>query len=93
MSDREHQIRRAREVLSDAGWVFDAFVNTQMAKVLTSKPDERDQREEAYRRASVAAELKAGLMSEIESYEADLRLQERRDQQKEARDGRSNRTV
>jgi hypothetical protein len=98
-ADREQQVRRAREVLSDAGWLFDDFVNAEMRKVLVSKPDERDAREEAYRRARVATEMKAGLESLIENHEADsaleakrlARLQERRDQQKESRDGRHNR--
>jgi hypothetical protein len=94
--DREQQVRRAREVLSEAGWLFDDFVNAEMRKVLVSAPDERDGREEAYRRARVATEMKAGLESLIETYEADSalaakrleRLQERRDQQKEGRNGR-----
>jgi len=85
---REQQIRRAREVLSDAGWLFDDFVNAEMRKVLVSQPEDRDQREEAYRRARVATEMKAGLESLIETYEADARLKERRDQQKEGRHGR-----
>ena len=85
---REQQIRRAREVLSDAGWLFDDFVNAEMRKVLVSQPDERDAREEAWRRARVATEMKAGLESLIETYEADLRLQERRDNHKEGRHGR-----
>jgi hypothetical protein len=75
---REQQIRRAREVLSDAGWLFDDFVNNEMRKVLVSQPEERDQREESYRRARVATEMKAGLESIIENYEADMRLKERR---------------
>jgi hypothetical protein len=81
-TSREQQIRRAREVLSDAGWLFDDFVNNEMRKVLMSKPEERDQREEAWRRARVATEMKAGLESLIETYEADARLKERREQQK-----------
>jgi hypothetical protein len=76
---REQQVRRAREVLSDAGWLFDDFVNNEMRKVLVSQPEERDQREEAYRRARVATEMKAGLESLIETYEADMRLKERRE--------------
>jgi hypothetical protein len=78
--DREQQIRRAREVLSDAGWLFDDFVNAEMRKVLLSQPEEREQREEAWRRARVATEMKAGLESLIETYEADARLKERREQ-------------
>jgi hypothetical protein len=66
--------RHAREVLSDAGWLFDHFVNAEMRKVLMSQPEERDQREEAYRRARVATEMKAGLESLIETYEADSAL-------------------
>jgi hypothetical protein len=76
--DREQQIRRVREVLSDAGWLFDDFVNNEMRRVLVSQPEERDQREEAWRRARVATEMKAGLESLIETYEADMRLKERR---------------
>ena len=89
-------MRRAREVLSDAGWLFDDFVNAEMRKVLLSMPDERDAREEAWRRARVATEMKAGLESLIEAYEADAalaakrveRLQKRREQHKEGRHGR-----
>ncbi len=82
---REQRIRRAREVLSDAGWLFDDFVNNEMRKVLLSQPEERDQREEAWRRARVATEMKAGLEGLIETYEADARLKERRDQQRARR--------
>jgi hypothetical protein len=76
--DREQQIRRAREILSDDGWLFDDFVNAEMRKVLVSQPEDRDAREESYRRARVATEMKAGLESLIENYEADMRLKERR---------------
>jgi hypothetical protein len=84
----EQQLRRAREVLSDAGWLFDDFVNAEMRKVLFSRPDESAAREEAYRRARVATEMKAGLESLIEACEADRRLLERREQQQEKRDGK-----
>lgn len=82
---REQQIRRAREVLSDAGWLFDDFVNNEMRKVLVSQPGEHEQREEAWRRARVATEMKASLESLVESYEADARLKERRDQHNDRR--------
>jgi hypothetical protein len=94
MSDsiREQQIRRAREVLSEAGWLFDDFVNSEMRKVLMSRPDERELREEAWRRARVATEMKAGLEALIEAHEADerlhRRLQEQREKQQETRHGR-----
>jgi hypothetical protein len=50
------------------------FVNNEMRNVLVSQPEERDQREEAYRRARVATELKVGPESLIETYEADSAL-------------------
>jgi hypothetical protein len=84
----EQQLRRAREVLAEAGWLFDDFVNAEMRRVLMSRPDERELREEAWRRARVATEMKAGLEALIEAHEADRRLQERREQRKESRDGR-----
>ena len=87
-ASREREVRRAREVLSEAGWLFDDFVNAEMHKILVSRADEGAVREEAWRRARVATEMKAGLECLIEAYEADMRLQERREQQKEKRDGR-----
>jgi hypothetical protein len=51
------------------------FVNNEMRNVLVSQPEERDQREEAYRRARVATELKVGPESLIETYEAGLKEQ------------------
>jgi len=87
-TEHEQQVQRAREVLSDAGWLFDDFVNAEMRKVLMSRPDEREAREEAYRRARVATEMKAGLEAVVEAYEADKRLQERREQLKENRHGK-----
>ena len=88
MSDREQQVRRAREMLSEAGWLFDDFVNAEMHKILVSRADEGAVREEAWRRARVATEMKAGLEFLIEAYEADMRLQQRREQTKEKHDGR-----
>jgi len=80
---RAQLIRRAREVLSEVGWLFDDFVNVEMRKVLVSQPEERELREEAWRRARVATEMKAGLESLIETYEADLMLQKRRSRPEE----------
>jgi hypothetical protein len=86
--DREQRMRRARELLAGAGWLFDDFVNAEMRKLLLSHADAREAREEAFRRARVAAELKAGLEALLEAYEADRRLKERRPQRKESRDAR-----
>ncbi len=88
--DKEQRYRRAREVLSEAGWLFDDFVNAEMRRVLTSDPDDMTTREVAYTRARVATEVKAGLAALIDEYEADLQLKERRDQLKETLYGRRN---
>ncbi|WP_422001742.1 hypothetical protein [Reyranella sp.] len=86
--DREQKYRRAREVLAEAGWLFDDFVNGEMRRVLTSDPDDMTTREVAYTRARVATELKAGLAGMIEEFEADAQLKERRDLIKESLYGR-----
>ncbi len=62
MSDeREQKYRRARELLAEAGWLFDDFVNGEMRRVLTSDPDDMTTREIAYNRARVATEIKTSL--------------------------------
>jgi len=86
----EQKYRRARQVLADAGWLFDDFVNKEMRRVLTSDPDDMTTREIAYNRASVATEVKAALTSLVDEYEADIQLKERREQLKESLYGRRN---
>ena len=76
---RDHKVQRARELLADAGWLFDDFVNAEMRRVLTSDPDDMTTREIAYNRARVATELKAGLAALVEEHEAGARRKERRD--------------
>ena len=88
--EREQKYRRAREVLADAGWLFDDFVNAEMRRVLTSDPDDMTTRELAYNRARVATEVKASLASLVDEYEADQQLKERRDHLKESLYGRRN---
>ncbi len=88
--EREQKYRRARELLADAGWLFDDFVNNEMRRVLASDPDDMTTREIAYNRARVATEVKAGLASLVEEYEADVQLKERREQLKESLYGRRN---
>lgn len=85
---REQKYRRARELLAEAGWLFDEFVNGEMRRVLTSDPDDMTTRELAYNRARVATELKTGLAGLVEEYEAEVQLRERRDQLKESLYGR-----
>lgn len=86
MSDSvtEDQVRRAREVLNGAGWLFDEVVNSEMAKVLASDVSDREGREAAYMLATTAARLKLRLQGVVETYEYQLKLAE----QKEARNGR-----
>jgi SH3-like domain-containing protein len=86
--ERDQKYRRAREVLAEAGWLFDDFVNNEMRRVLTSDPDDMTMREIAYNRARVATEVKTGLASLIDEYEADAQLQERREHLKESLYGR-----
>jgi hypothetical protein len=85
---RDHKVQRARELLADAGWLFDDFVNAEMRRVLTSDPDDMTTREIAYNRARIATELKAGLATLVQEHEADARRKERRDSVREAIHGR-----
>ncbi len=85
---RDRRAQRARELLADAGWLFDDFVNIEMRRVLTSDPDDMTTREIAYNRARIATELKAGLAALVEKHEADARRKERRDSLREAIHGR-----
>jgi hypothetical protein len=90
MSDEESKLRdyrRAKEVLAGAGWVFDDYVNKQMALVLKTNPDDVEGRERLVRSARVAAQLKTGLMLEVQEYEDTQTLQERREQRMEKTNG------
>lgn len=91
MSDelsREEQIRRAREVLDGAGWLFDDFVNNEMRKVLVSAPEDRDGREAAYLRARVATEMKTGLQALVDEAKDDQVAQQYREQMTEKLKGK-----
>lgn len=69
--DREAQVRRAREVLDGAGWLFDEFVNAETRRMVMSNPGDHAIREEAYRRARVAMEMKASLEAVLVNAHAD----------------------
>jgi SH3-like domain-containing protein len=92
-TDEELQrFRRTREVLEEAGWVFDEFINNETRYWLTSNPDDVKGREAAYMRARVATELKVELMREVEQFENDRKIAERREQQMTGgRNGRADR--
>jgi PAS domain-containing protein len=85
--------RRAREVLHDAGWVFDEYVNNTMAQILKTGADDVEGRERLVRAARVAAQIKLSLMNEVEQYEAQVKIDERREQMKEGRNGRRDQHV
>ena len=84
----EAKLRRAREVITGAGWLFDQYVNQNMAIVLASSPGERDKREDAYLRAHIAAAMKIEMESLIEDAAATARLADEKRKQQEKRDGR-----
>jgi hypothetical protein len=75
-----HKYRRAREVLSEASWVVDEFVNVEMRNILTSEPADTAGREIAYTRARVATEMLASLNATVDSYEFEEKRQKARAQ-------------
>lgn len=86
--------RRAKEVLNDAGWVFDEFVNQQMSELLmTTKPEDAPRRERLWQRARVATEIKANLMNEVEQFEASRKIADLKEQAKERQNGRRDQHV
>ncbi len=76
--DRAADVRRAREVLNGAGWVFDKFVNDEMAKILKSARNAQE-RENNFMRARVATELKGALLAVVEAWDFETKQAERRE--------------
>jgi hypothetical protein len=67
---------RARELLEGASWLFDEYISEQARDWLgSSAPDVREIR---HARATVAAELKAHLLSIVDRQLAEERQNERR---------------
>jgi hypothetical protein len=81
--DRDTAYRKARETLENIGWVFDAFIKSEMTAILKSDPNDTNAREEAYRRARVATELKTALLKPVDEYEDEMIVQKH----KEAKNG------
>jgi hypothetical protein len=77
-ADPEQRYLRAREVLRDAGWCFDEFIAVETRMWLASSPADAAAREEHYTRARVATELKMLLMGEVDEYEGNKLIKERR---------------
>lgn len=77
--DRDTAYRKAKETLANIGWVFDAYIAAEMRSILESNPNDQNAREEAYRRARVASELKAGLMKPVDEYEDEMTVQKHKE--------------
>jgi hypothetical protein len=75
--DRAADVRRAREVLNGAGWVFDKYRGERMAVMLSeASPEER---EAAYVRARIVTEIQAELQSVVDSWDYDTKVAARRE--------------
>lgn len=75
--DRAAEVRRAREVLNGAGWVFDKYRGAQMAVMLSEEP--MDVREGAYLRARIVTKVQAELLAVVESWDFETKQAERRE--------------
>lgn len=89
--DRESQYRRAKEVLSGAGWVFDQYRAAQMVVLLSDQPLE--EREQAHHRARASMEMQGALQSIVEGYEYELKQAEKKQKEQERRNARVRRAV
>jgi hypothetical protein len=72
MSDADENRQRylrAKELLDGLDWLFDGFIAAEMKKIYDSNIHDPKTREEAYRRAKVAGELKGCLMQRVDDYE------------------------
>lgn len=85
--------RRAREVLNDAGWVFDEYVNNTMAQVLKTSAEDVEGRERLVRAARVAAQIKLSLMDEVSQFEDSKKMADLKEQAKERQDARREQRV
>lgn len=81
--DRDTTYRKAKETLENIGWVFDAFIAAEVRSILESNPNDEHAREEAYRRARVAGEMKTALLKPVTEYEDEMIVQKH----KEAKNG------
>lgn len=78
MEELKARARRAAEVLSDAGWVFDEFIKAETAALLQTDENGEEQRERHYRLIRAAAEVKARLIILAQSYNVEVTLADRR---------------
>lgn len=72
MSDHEARrmkYLRVKELWGNVGWVFDDFIRAEMAKLFATDIEDQKGREDHYRRAKVAMELKGAMTSQLQEYE------------------------
>ena len=79
--DPAADVRRAREVLNGAGWVFDKYRGAQMAEMLSDR--KQDERERAYLKARIVTEIQAELQAVVDGWDHDRKVEARREQAKE----------
>ncbi len=84
--DRDTAYRKAKETLTNIGWVFDAYIAAEVKAILDSNPNDTNAREEAYRRARVAGEMKTKLLAPVEEYETELAVQKHKEAKNAARE-------
>jgi hypothetical protein len=81
MSEREQEVRRAREVLNGAGWVFDKYRGAQMAVMLSGAA--QAEREAAYLRARIVTDIQTELQSVVGEWDYETAVAQRREKSKE----------
>lgn len=70
---------RVKELWSGVGWVFEDFIRVEMAKLFATDTDDEKARENHYRRAKVAMELKGAMTSQLEEYENEQLVREHKE--------------
>jgi len=87
--EKRQRYLRAKELLDGLDWLFDAFIKIEMNTILTSNLHDPKTREESYRRAKVATELRGVLLTRVAEYENEQTVIKH----KEAASGRRNQPI
>lgn len=74
--------RRAKEIVQEAGWLWDEYLAQQNTSLLNTLPADVTGREELFRRITVAVEMKAHLQSIINHQLALEKRHERADRRR-----------
>lgn len=78
MEELKARSQRAAAVLGDAGWVFDEFIKAETEALLATLPDAVEKREEHYKLAFAAGQIKGRLIQIAGSYNVEMTLADRR---------------